>query len=130
MKMLGNSTRGLISLQKQCLYRCCTLPITLYGFQLWYYNKAPLHYLLNILKKMQHGAAIWIMGAFHTLPMDGIKAIARLIPIHLHLKKLYDRFLLKGFSLSSNHIIKLFITHDNPQSLSYHRTLPTKLTSK
>jgi len=79
---------------------------------------------------MQHRAAIWITGAFHTLSMDGIKAIVRLIPIHLHLKKLYDRFLLKGFSLSPNHIIKLFITHDNPQSLSYYQTLLTKLTSK
>ena len=34
MKMLGNSTRELIPLQKQYLYRCCTLPIALYGFQL------------------------------------------------------------------------------------------------
>jgi len=34
MKILGNSTRGLISLQKQHLYRCCALSIALYGFQL------------------------------------------------------------------------------------------------
>ena len=33
MKMLGNSSRGLIPLQKHCLYRCCILPIALYGFQ-------------------------------------------------------------------------------------------------
>ena len=130
MKMLGNSTRSLISLQKQCLYRCCALPIALYGFQLWYYNKASLHYPLNILNKMQHRAAIWITRAFCTLLTDSIKAIAELIPIYLHLKKLYDRFLLRGFSLSLNHIIKLFITHDNPQSLSYHQTLLAKLTSK
>ena len=106
MKMLGNSTRSLISLQKQCLYRCCALPIALYGFQLWYYNKASLHYPLNILNKMQHRAAIWITRAFCTLLTDSIKAIAELIPIHLHLKKLYDRFLLRGFktlSLSKSH---------------------------
>ena len=34
MKMLGNLTRGLISLQKRQLYRCCILPIALYSFQL------------------------------------------------------------------------------------------------
>jgi len=60
------------------------------------------------------------MGAFCTLPTDSIEAIAGLILIHLHLKKLYDRFLLKGFSLSPNHIIKSFITYDNSQSLSYY----------
>jgi len=130
MKMLGNSTRGLILLQKQYLYRCCVLSIALYSFQLWYYNKVPLHYLLNVLKKMQHRVAIWIMGAFHTSSTDGIEAITGLIPIHLYLKKLYNRFLLRGFSLSLNHIIKLFITHNNPQSLFYHWTLSTNLISK
>ena len=53
MKLLGNSTRGINSIQKQQLYRCCTLPIILYGFTLWYYNKAPVYYHLNILRKMQ-----------------------------------------------------------------------------
>ena len=38
--------------------------------------------------------------------------ISSLIPIHLHLKKLYDRFLLKGFSLPPNHLIKLIINID------------------
>ena len=34
MKMLGNSLRGLIPMQKRQLYRCCILPIALYSFQL------------------------------------------------------------------------------------------------
>jgi len=34
MKILGNYSRGLNSIQKRCLYRCCTLPIALYRFQL------------------------------------------------------------------------------------------------
>jgi len=34
MKVLGNSTRGLNPNQKRLLYRSCTLPIALYGFQL------------------------------------------------------------------------------------------------
>ena len=34
IKLLGNSSCGITSLQKQLLYRCCVLSITLYGFQL------------------------------------------------------------------------------------------------
>ena len=52
MKLLGNSSRGINLLQKRRLYRCCTLPIILYGFLLWYYNKAPMYYHLNILWKI------------------------------------------------------------------------------
>ena len=52
MIMLGNSSRRLIPIQKRCLYRCCILLITLYCFQLWYYNKAPLTYPLKELRKM------------------------------------------------------------------------------
>ena len=79
---------------------------------------------------MQHRAAIWVTGSFHTSSIDSIKAIAGLISIYFHLKKLYSRFLLREFLLSPNHIIKLFITYDNPQSLSYYQTLLTNLTSK
>ena len=94
MKLLGNSTRGINLLQKRRLYRCCALLIALYGFQLWYYNKAPTHYYLNILRNIQRRAALWITGAFQISSSLGIKAIARHVPIHLHLKKLYRRFLL------------------------------------
>ena len=38
MKLLGNSLQGISPLQKHLLYRCCILPIALYGFQLWFYN--------------------------------------------------------------------------------------------
>jgi len=105
MKMLGNSLRGINSLQKQRLYRYCALLIALYSFQLWYYNKVLLNYLLNILQKMQHRAVLWISDAFRTSPTMGIEAISDLVSIHFHLKKLYDRFLLKGSSLLSNYII-------------------------
>ena len=53
MKLLSNSSRGINPLQKRRLYRYCALLITLYKFLLWYYNKAPNYYYLNILRKMQ-----------------------------------------------------------------------------
>jgi len=34
IKLLGNSIRGINPIQKRQLYRCCTLPIALYGFPL------------------------------------------------------------------------------------------------
>jgi len=41
--------------------------------------------------------------------MAGIEAIAGLMLIHLHLKKLQGRFHLRGFLLPSNYIIKSII---------------------
>ena len=40
---------------------------------------------------MQRRAAIWILEAFKTSPTEGIEAIARIIPIKLHLQKLARR---------------------------------------
>jgi len=105
MKILGNSTRGLNPCQKCLLYRYCAMPITLYSFQLWYYNKAPLSYPLRILNKMQRRAALWIVSIFKTSPSMGIEAITGLIPINLHLQKIGDRFQLRAHSLSPNHIL-------------------------
>jgi len=48
-------------------------------------------YHLKILGKMQRRAAIWILGALKTSPSFGIKAIAGLVPIKLHLQKLGGR---------------------------------------
>ena len=52
MKILGNSMRDLNPQQKYLLYRSYALPIALYKFQLWYYNKAPLSYPLKTLEKL------------------------------------------------------------------------------
>ena len=91
------------------LYRCCILPITLYGFQLWFYKYAPLSYFLKALGKMQRRAAIWILEAFKTSPTEGIEALVGLIPIKSHLQKLGDKLQLHASSLLSNHIIRTLI---------------------
>jgi len=85
MKLLENSSCSITPLQKHLLYRCCILPIALYGFQLWFYHHALLSYLLKALGKMQRRAAIWILGVFKTSPSEGIEAITGLIPIKLYL---------------------------------------------
>ena len=91
MKLLGNSSWGISLLQKRLLYRKCILPITLYGFQLWFYNHTPLSYSFKALNKMQRRAAIWILGAFKTSPTEGIEALTGLISIKSHITKLGGR---------------------------------------
>jgi len=59
--------------------------------------------------EMQRRAALWILGAFKTLPILGIEAIVGLIPINLHLQKLGGRSQLRMYSLSPNHIIHSLI---------------------
>jgi len=116
MKILGNSNHRLIPNQKCLLYQSCVLHIVLYGFQLWYYNHAPLSYPLKMLRKMQRRAALWILGVFKMSPMLGIEAIAGLIPINLHLQKLGGRSQLRSHSLSPNHIIHSFMEPINSSS--------------
>ena len=91
MKLLRNSSQGINSIQKCQLYKYYIPPIALYSFQLWFYNNAPMSYHMKILDKMQRKAAIWILGAFKTLPTEGIEAIAGIIPIKFHLQKLTKR---------------------------------------
>ena len=118
MKLLGNSSQGISSLQKQQLYRCCILPIALYGFQLWFYNKTPLSYHMKLLNKMQRRAAIWILGTFKTSPSEGIEALADIIPIKFHLQKLADCSLIWLFKLPGNHIIQSLINDSSHRSNS------------
>jgi len=61
---------------------------------------------MKILDKMQRRAAIWILEAFKTLPVEGIEAIAGIIPIKFYLQKLVKRSQIHPFKLPSNHIIR------------------------
>jgi len=54
---------------------------------------------------MQKRVAIWILGAFKTFPLYSIKAIARLVPIKLHLQKLGGRSQLQAHKLPPNHLV-------------------------
>jgi len=126
MKLLGNSSWGISPLQKHQLYRCCILPIALYGFQPWFYNKMPLSYHMKLLNKMQRRAAIWILGAFKTSPSKGIEVLAGIIPIKFHLQKLANHSLIWLFKLPENHIINSLMNDSphhsdspNPHTIGY-----------
>jgi len=120
MGMLGNSTQGLLPLQKRLLYRSCVVPIATYGFRLWYFAGAPTKAQVSLLVTMQCKAAFWILGAFHTSPTGGIEALAGLIPIHLHLKKLVKRSCLRTATLPSQHVLMSLLSARNSKGASPH----------
>ena len=68
---------------------------------------------MKILDKMQRRAAIWILGAFKTLPLEEIKAIAGIILIKFHFQKLARRSQIHPFKLLTNHILRELID-DSP----------------
>ena len=115
MKLLGNSSRGISPIQKRLLYRCCVLLIALYGFQPWFYNKAPISYHMKTLNKMQRRAAIWILGVFKTLPSMGIEAIAGIIPIKFHLQKIARRSEICPLKLPPSYLLRSLMD-DSPSS--------------
>ena len=57
---------------------------------------------------------------FQTSPTLEIEVISGLVPIYLHLKKLYRRFLLWESSLLSNHIINNILSSNKSQEQNHH----------
>jgi len=68
---------------------------------------------------MQRRAAIWVLGAFKTSPMEGIEALAGLMPIRFHLQKITKRSLIQPFKLPANHILNNLMNDDPPIHKTY-----------
>ena len=77
-------------------------------------------YQMKILNKMQRRAAIWILGAFKTSPMEGIEALVGLISIRFHLQKIAKRSLIHSFKLPDNHILKNLLNDVPPSNKLYN----------
>jgi len=71
---------------------------------------------MKILNKVQRRAAIWILGAFKSLPSEGIEAIAEIIPIKFHLQKIAKRSQIRPFKLPINHILRSLMDDLPPSS--------------
>jgi hypothetical protein len=104
--LLGNSNRGLTPQHKRLLYLSCILPIMTYGFRLWYQPQQRQKTLIKTLSQAQHTAAKWIIGAFRTSPRGGTEILAGLLPLHLHLRKLFSRSVIRFQSLPHSHILQ------------------------
>ena len=116
----GNPSRGLLPLQKCLLYRSCIVSIATYGFRLWFFAGTPTKAQMLLLAAMQCKAALWILGAFCTSPTSGIEALADLIPIHLHLKKLVKRSCLRTATLPSQHALISLLSAKHSKGASSH----------
>jgi len=106
------------------------MPIAIYGFQLWFFKGAPIVKNITELKKMQRRAALWITGAFCTSSSKGIKAIAGLIPIMLHLRKLNGRHYLRYASTPPSHAINSLLDTQHAKDQIPHKNSISKLTIK
>jgi hypothetical protein len=58
---------------------------------------------LDLLRKMQRRACLWITGAFKTSPMGAAETLAGVPPIHLHVKKLVERSHVCTHALQASH---------------------------
>jgi len=121
---------GLLPQQKCLLYRTCILPIALCEFSLWHYNNVLLAYPFKELRKIQKRAALWILEAFYTSLTLRIKAIAILVPIHLHLQKLSGWHQLRISTLPNNYAIKSFFKRRHVENTSSYCLSLENLTSK
>jgi len=73
-----------------------------------------------LLAAMQYKAALWILDTFCSSPTGGIEALAGLIPIHLHLKKLVKRFCLRTATLSSQHVLMSLLSAKHSKGAPPH----------
>lgn len=122
--LLGNSNRGLSPYHKRTLYTSCVLPILTYGYCLWYNPKKPQKTLIKSLAKSQAAAARWIIGAFRTSPVGGMEILASLLPIHIHLRRLYQMSVIRYQTLPASHILPFtatpHVSHVSHYSSAYH----------
>jgi len=72
---------------------------------------------MKALNKMQRRAAVWILGAFKTSPLEGIEALAGLIPVKFHLQKIAKRSQIRSFKLPKSHILNNLMDN-SPQQLN------------
>jgi len=74
---------------------------------------------MKALNKMQRRAATWILGAFKTSPLEGLEALAGLIPVKYHLQKIAKRSQIRPSKLPKNHILNILMD-DSSHKLNPH----------
>jgi len=82
------------------------------------------------LKKMQCRAALWITGAFCTSSSEGVEAIAGLVLINLHLKKLNGCHHLRYATISPSHAINSLLNKHQSRNQNQYRFALANLTNK
>ncbi len=128
MLMLGNSNRGLSPLQRRTLYIACVQPLLTYGAPVWFRSKGAKQ-LIQPLATAQNRALRWITGAFRTTPVGALHSFAGVMPIHLHCKKLQQRYFLRIHTLPQSHPLRAAFPRvfERPAHAPYIRFYPHTL---
>ncbi|KAF7785124.1 hypothetical protein Agabi119p4_1289 [Agaricus bisporus var. burnettii] len=128
MKSLGNSNRGLTPKQKRLLYISCIQPIATFGLHCWYKpGTRAFKTNINMLRLTHNQGARWITGAFQTSPMGAMTAVAGLMPLHLQLKKLFERSVIRINTLHPHHpVLSLLERRQAKGSLLHPNALERK----
>src|SRR6266404_4005305 len=100
VKVLGNSIRGLNLANWRLLYHAIVLPTLSYGSQLWWAVPRKTS-LISTLRMAQHIGLCLITGAFRTTPTEPLHVLARVLPIHIYLEKLFSNSALRLLHLPS-----------------------------
>src|SRR5258708_11783746 len=104
MRILGNSVRGLTPKLKRLLYISCILPVATYGLRCWYNpKKRGIKGLIKLLRNTHRVGSLWVTGAFRTSPVGAVAALSGLMPMHLTLRKLFERSIPRLTTLHRGH---------------------------
>ncbi|KAJ2911328.1 hypothetical protein MD484_g9086, partial [Candolleomyces efflorescens] len=83
---------------------------------LWFFEGAKNKGARKALTSMQWKAACWITGAFRTSPTGGTESLAGLPLIHLHLRKLSQRAILRTATFSDTHPLRLLFKGEHAKA--------------
>ena len=93
ISILGNTISGLNLLNWCKVYNTLVIPILIYGAQVWYtgHNQKGL---IHNLQVAQNKGICKIMGTFHTLPIEPLHNITRILPLsHVMTKLMHSYFI-------------------------------------
>ncbi|GJE94756.1 hypothetical protein PsYK624_109280 [Phanerochaete sordida] len=114
LRMLGNSNRGLSTVDKRRLYLSNVLPVLTYGAQLWWHPSwKGKKWIMGSLQKAQRRAALWISGGFRTTRTGALEMPAGLLPIRHQVDKLMRKACLRTCMLHGGHPTRAQLPRDN-----------------
>ncbi|XP_006462344.1 hypothetical protein AGABI2DRAFT_143963 [Agaricus bisporus var. bisporus H97] len=96
-------------------------PIATFGLRCWY-KPGTRAFKTNIkmLRLTHNQGARWITGAFRTSPMGAMSAVAGLMPLHLQLKKLFERSVIRINTLHPHHPVLSLLERQKAKGSTLH----------
>ena len=104
--MLGNSLRGLGTLQRAHTYNACILLVLTYGLPLWYSLWGTgISRLVKKMERVHSFALAWIIGAFRSTPIGAREIIAGIPPLKIILNMRIHGLTSRLLTLGEGHLL-------------------------